>query len=190
MIPTYTDGGSHLLLTSAPLLLLGEVRGVAVPHGPMGKGKKAAKHQSGGGTRGGLRTESTIYIAPPRSISDFFCTVFSFFGGPLYWRFTARQRRWIGRPPCAPGAMAELLFQAVCAGKKVVEMVENAKECEAEAIQVAGRCVFTNLRMCSPARIPRRRAVRFRRQPLSHRLHVAWATHYFLPHQGTMCNNP
>ena len=35
--------------------------------------------------------------------------------------------------------MAELLFQAVCAGKKVIEMVENAKECEAEAVQIADR---------------------------------------------------
>lgn len=50
-----------------------------------------------------------------------------------------------------PQAMAELLFQAVCAGKKVVEMVEDAKECEAEANQVAGRFVCSRFPSCTSA---------------------------------------
>lgn len=50
--------------------------------------------------------------------------------------------------PTAPPVMAELLFQVVCAGKKVVEMVENAKECEEEAIQIKIRFVLSSHHGC------------------------------------------
>lgn len=43
--------------------------------------------------------------------------------------------------------MAELLFHAVCAGKKVIEMVENTKECEESAFQIADRCDGSDLRI-------------------------------------------
>lgn len=37
--------------------------------------------------------------------------------------------------------MAELAGSAFAAGRKVIEMVENAKECAEEAKEVAERCV-------------------------------------------------